>query len=362
MEENRGSAEVQVQISQGAVAALGLSVLSLMAMIIGGIVRCDPLSLVGFLGVLGACLLGVVSLKGVERSGGRLSGKVMATIAIVMPVVLPGCVIILPVLNSVHALAPQLSCGTNLWGLGKAMMQYANDHDDKLPCAGGKGTRWTNSTPDWTASAINQAFGLDPNGQGGRATVSSSLYLLLKYAGCPPRMFVCRSDKGTRPFRPEDYRVSKGKELTDLWDFGPEPWRHNSYSYHIPYGPYPLTTSSEAGMAVLADRNPWIASPGAKPKDFSQFRPDLDPWRGTEKQALWGNSHKHQKEQGQNVLYLDLHEEFERRSFVGIDHDNIYTRWDGNDKIRGIPPDMTTQPADRKDSLLVHDPPARSAH
>ena len=82
------------------------------------------------------------------------------------------------------------------------------------------------------------------------------------------------------------------------------------------------------------------------------------PFEIVTKQAKYGNSPNHQHK-GQNIFYLDGHVEFQRRSIVGIDHDNIYTRWNGEDKIRGLPPNMTTQPADKKDSLLVHDPPAK---
>jgi hypothetical protein len=61
------------------------------------------------------------------------------------------------------------------------------------------------------------------------------------------------------------------------------------------------------------------------------------------------------------VLYIDCHVDFEKRPFVGIDKDNIYTRWDGTDKIRGTPPDMTTEPADKTDSVLINDPAPSSS-
>jgi hypothetical protein len=358
MEEMPKNEETQVRVSRLAMAASFLAVVTLVLPLLGEPMLSEDVALSPLCLVL-AFALGVAGLILVERSGGKVVGKRLAIFGMIGPFLIWLFLFVFFGIGDHGRLPDRMTCGTNLSGLGKAMMQYANDYDDKLPCAGGKGTRWSNSIPDWTAADRNQAFGLDPNGNGGVATVSSSLYLLLKYAECTPKMFVCKSDKGTRPFRPENYRVSKKKQLTDLWDFGPEPWMHCSYSYHLPYGAYALTTSSEAGMAVAADRTPWIAGPHIKPKDFSKFKPDLNSWKGTPEQALYGNSHKHEKDQGPNVLYIDSHVDFEKRSFCGIDHDNIYTRWDGEDKIRGIPPDMTTQPADKKDSLLVHDPPTK---
>jgi hypothetical protein len=243
-------------------------------------------------------------------------------------------------------------CGTNLTYLGMAMLVYSNDYGDKLPCAGGPNGRWVARLPSWAADSRKHAYGLsDPNATDGRATISASLYLLVKYAQVAPKTFVCRGDFGATEFDPAEYGVGDGK-LTDLWDFGPEPWKHCSFSYHNPYGPYALGAFSEPGMAVAADRNPWIASPFARArKDFGKFDPD-----GGREKARAGNAVAH-REDGQNVLFLDSHVTFEKRSFCGVKNDNVYTYWDGGDIRRGAPPTLGSQPAGRLDSLLVHDPP-----
>ncbi len=112
--------------------------------------------------------------------------------------------------------------------------------------------------------------GLGADGSGGMATITSSFYLLVKYAEVTPKSFICKGDSGTREFKPTDYNAGD-RDLIDLWDFGTESSQHCSYSYHMPYGLYALTTSSEPGMAVAADRNPWMTSPAAEAKDA--FRP-----------------------------------------------------------------------------------------
>ena len=70
-----------------------------------------------------------------------------------------------------------------------------------------------------------------------------------------------------------------------------------------------------------------------------------------------GNSLTH-KGDGQFVAFLNGHVDFARTPNCGIDGDNIYTFWDGADKMRGIPPVLGSVPADPNDVLLVNDPPS----
>jgi hypothetical protein len=103
-------------------------------------------------------------------------------------------------------------------------------------------------------------------------------------------------------------------------------------------------------MAVAADRNPWIDSPFEKARNFQAFDPN-----GSTPAIIAGNSIAH-KTQGQNVLFLDNHVSFEKPSFCGVNEDNIYTYWNGNDIRRGTPPKLGSQPTGKSDSLLVNDP------
>ncbi len=147
------------------------------------------------------------------------------------------------------------------------------------------------------------------------------------------------------------------KGLGSLWDFGPDPARHCSYAYQMVYSPYKMTVAAEPGFAIAGDRNPWIDGPWGKAGTFSNFMPDLTGFAGTSEQAMQGNALAHRK-LGQNVLFLDMHVAYEKRSYCGVTDDNIYTSWDGADKIRGNPPQLGSQPAGERDSLLVNDPPA----
>jgi hypothetical protein len=261
----------------------------------------------------------------------------------------------LPAYMRVHVMGLRVRCLQNLSSIGKAMLTYAQDYDGVLPVAGGPDARWGPRLTNWIADDAAEAFGLEPGHAGGSASVSSSLYLLVRSGRITPDVFVCPADRRATAFVPAKYRV-QGKKLTDLWDFGPEPPKHVSYSYHMQYSPFRLTRSSEPGMAVAADRNPWMDSPFAKARDFSKFKPDVASHKGTTEHVRAGNSAAHQAD-GQCVLFLDTHVDFVKVSGCGLEEDNIYTFWDGDDKIRGKPPTLGSEPADHKDSLLVNDPP-----
>lgn len=303
-------------------------------------------------------LLGVVSLIEIGASGGRRTGYGFAAIGTAAPAILVLVLIYVPVAGWGKSLAPRLRCGTNLSGIGKAMLIYANDYEDRFLTAGGEGSVWGPGLADWKASHRAEAFGLDPNGAGGQATISSSLYLLVKYGQLSPDVFVCRGDRRIKAFQSHKYGISNAK-LKDLWDFGPNPARHCSYSYHVPYGEHKLTMSSEPGLVVAADRNPWIEAPHFQATQFSLFQPDVAPFNGTPEDAEQGNTPVHGRD-GQNVLFLDSHVEFTKRPYCALQGDNVYTSWDGDDKIRGIAPQpYESQPANQRDSLLVNDPPRR---
>ena len=268
--------------------------------------------------------------------------------------------ILMPALARVRQLAFRMTCGTNLSGLGKAMLIYANDYEDELPRAGGRQSTW--GPVVWDAGSRFQAYTVDAQGNGGTANIGSCFYLLVKYAEVTPKSFICKGDAGTNVFKIQDVAgAGSTLELIDLWDFGPDSWACCSYSYHIPFGQYALTTSSEPGFAVAADRNPFIKSPAADvdPTRYSQFLPDATGYTGTAERARLGNALAHQ-EDGQQVLFLDTHVEFAKRSWCSLEDDNIYLtseRSDGKGSIRGnVPLIPGCVPTNRKDSILVHDP------
>jgi len=353
---------VNVRTSKLAVASCVFGVVSFLAVPLAVLLRFPfPSPVIRVVVAVAPCIcailavfLGVIGLVCIERSGGRVTGRGFVATGLAIPAVL----FFLGVFQGAfvqprRSVAYRLYCGTNLSGMGKAMLTYANDYDDELPRAGGPSSVW-GATPNWKAEEWRSAYGCDTRGNGGRASISASLYLLVKYAEAEPKSFLCKGDIKTTEFVPAKYGVGK-RDLFDLWDFGPDPAKHCSYTYHIPYGPYPLTTGSEPEMAVAGGRNPWLDTPTHRArgaKDFAAFDPN-----GTREAVKLGNALTHQ-EDGQNVLFMDGHATFEKTSACGVKDDNIYTSWAGSDIRKGAPPTLTSQPASRFDSLLVHDRPA----
>ena len=264
------------------------------------------------------------------------------------------CLFILAVISSAMQMSRfeeyRIKCADNLSQIGRAMLIYANDYEDELPRSGGRNSVWAPIIPNWSALNRFSAYGLSANGSGGTANISSCFYLLVKYVEVTPGTFVCPGDVGTTEFKLADVDAG-GNMLIDLWDFGPDPSRHCSYAYHMPFGLYALSTSSEPGMAVAADRNPWMDSPAAAAKQYpGMYNPE-----GGRESVKYGNAVAHEEE-GQNVLFLDCHVGFEERSFCGVHDDNIYTYWGGGDIRMGNPPALGSMSQERRDSLLVHDP------
>ena len=356
-------APVVVKTNRAALIAAGLALLSLVLFVPGLIAALEPRLLnpesngIGAISSWGVPLaflafaVGVGAMIEIGLTHGRQTGYGFAVIAVMVPIAEVLTILWVVTYSGRRVLSPRMSCGTNLSGIGKAMLLYSNDYKDAFPVAGANGTMWGTSLRDWTAQNRSDAFGIRPDGTGGQATIGSSLYMLVKYTEVMPKSFVCRGDRGTSPFDPNEY-LPGHKGLAALWDFGPDPSRHCSYSYDMPYGTYRRTVSMEPAMVLAADRNPWIDGPFWKATDFSKFKCD-----GTDKQQRMGNAIAHAL-QGQNVLFLDTHVEFQKRPYCSLEDDNIYTSWDGSDKARGQPPKLGSQPAGAKDSLLVNDPPA----
>lgn len=289
-----------------------------------------------------------------HRGFTRLDALVVAGVCLVL-------VLLVPVL---HAMTQERHfrtvCAAHIAEIGKTMFVYANDYEGVLPRAGGRTTIW-GQLANWMGPARLMAFGLSADGSGGKATINSSFYLLVKYYQMSPRLFVCPGDKGTSEFDLSKAGVSADVKLADVWDFGPSSisFESCSFSYHQPYSEYALTTARDPNLAVAADRNPWNWSPAAFAATRAAFLPDLPGYSGgTAETARYGNAIAHGNN-GQNVLFVDGRVTFETRSYCGVGKDNIYlisTSYTGEGSPLGnVPTTSNAQPVNRKDSLLLHD-------
>ncbi|MGB2806956.1 MAG: type II secretion system protein [Sedimentisphaerales bacterium] len=278
--------------------------------------------------------------------------------------------ILMPALARVRQIAFRMVCGSNLSGLGRAMLIYANDYDNDFPRAGYTGTKWADRVINWSAADRVGAYG-PPTNSG--ATISASLYLLVKFAEVTPKSYVCKGESITKAFKASDYQTLSSIpniEDEEAWDFGPTnsglnyfPTNHCSYSYHMPYNQRFLSVaSSEPGMAVAADRNPWL-DPDTLTDQYEWNNYSKTTGSEIIKRYQKGNAGPHQRE-GQNVLFMDNHVYFENTASCGVDEDNIYTYDPGTRPPviqRGADISCTTgiydltKPIFAKDSFLVNE-------
>ena len=87
-----------------------------------------------FISAIPAIILGIVALVKISKSAGQSKGVGPAIAGIALPVVLLPVVailmgILMPALARTRQIAFRMVCGTNMSGLGRAMLIYNNDHD-----------------------------------------------------------------------------------------------------------------------------------------------------------------------------------------------------------------------------------------
>jgi type II secretory pathway pseudopilin PulG len=263
---------------------------------------------------------------------------VIAIIALLMGILLPS-------LARVKIIANRMKCGTNLADMGKSMMMYAEENRQSYPVGGIRGSTWvqlSEANPgikQWDASTRELAFGND----GKDATITSCLYLLIKYGNMTPKQFVCPDDADTTEFTLAGEYKSLGitdttamiKELTDAWDFGSNPGIHCSYSYHMPFPnsddatkSYCLGPTTSSGSPLCGDRNPYLDK-NAKdylkdPRIPNPYFSDKDGEYHDDKNK--GNAFVHSRK-AQNVLFNDGHISAEPYPDAGINNDNIWKVW-----------------------------------
>ncbi len=269
--------------------------------------------------------------------------------------------ILMPALARVRMIAYRMICGTNLSGIGKAIMLYAGDAKETYPHPGvDNQTKWAQGgqITDWCdKNSYGPGADYKHSVYGGRerseATIGSLFFLLIKYEDLSVKQFNCKGDSGVRQFKMSDWNTTnecptgQTPDITKCWDFGQKPALYNSYSYNMPFvrsltsGAYVsgLTVSSNdsPGVPLAADRCPTLdnnvnylaggTTVGGTAlltdeQTPNQYWPSNNEYKDPD---LVYNSFSHQRE-GQNVLYNDGHVNFEKQANVGLDDDNIWQR------------------------------------
>lgn len=198
-------------------------------------------------------------------------------------------------------------CGARVARLGAGLLTYANQNRKYLPAAGETPNR------NWLPKASQPAV-----------SNSRALFPLLRRGYVEPTAFQCPAVGG------RSFVVRAG--MTDF----PHP-ESITYSYQYSIGMPGLWMEDrklvgvKMSMAILADGTPLFPN--------GRFRADRVRAPVSDNHDGWG----------QNVLYLDMHVEFQRRASVGVHGDNIYLsqgiyEYDGDEAPAG-PTDTFLLPA-----------------
>lgn len=261
----------------------------------------------------------------------KKKGFTLVELLVVIAIIAMLLAILMPTLGRVRQLASRLMCGATLKGVGNALTVYSNDDEyNSYPILGDGTVRWSQQimagSVGWEDPTLfdRDTAGALINWDSAvieECTVSGSLYLLVKFADVTSASFICNgSDLKKFEFNGTDHGANGATSATDVWDFGVPPWDHISYSYQQPYGNYPPSTMSPMQNALIADRNPWYNLKSVRPA-WADFL-----YNGSQEQIKKGNSMNHQNE-GQEVLFSDIHVSWEKTPNCGASGDNIYTSW-----------------------------------
>jgi prepilin-type N-terminal cleavage/methylation domain-containing protein len=300
-----------------------------------------------------------------ERQKMKKKGFTLVELLVVIAIIAMLLAILMPALSKVRQLAQRIMCSTNLSGIGKAMLTYSTDDKyESFPISGSSGSYWDRGsgtkagvcTWDWRDP---KAFPETTSGDK-TATVSSCLYLLIKYADVSSNQFICPGSD-MKKFELKNYDMGTttlaNNTSTDVWDFGKKTTPggenpktlgsrgkgHQSYSYEMPFifkavqdngsvkasasaSCHPVTATANPSKAVLADRNPYWQFPSDSRSLAILYVWDSSNNKIVPSSTTKGNSTYHQQD-GQNVLYVDQHAKFEKSANCGIESDNIYTVW-----------------------------------
>ena len=224
-----------------------------------------------------------------------------------------------------------------LRGIGNATEMYLNDYDGKFPIVwtdkvikAGFGTGWYNAKGENKYTRWIDSEWKDWDNQ---PTVGGCLFLLVKYESIAPFAFTCPSDENWEKM---DFELAKTlhpnfQDWSDAYDF--QNGYNLSYSMNDPWG-NPLDASSPKDMPFLADQNNKFDTETFSERPFTGSCPNYNRtgyWTDKKDKSGsdegHGNSNNHDTE-GQNVLFVGGYVNRFETPTVGIDGDNIYTRWD----------------------------------
>jgi prepilin-type N-terminal cleavage/methylation domain-containing protein len=287
-----------------------------------------------------------------KRRGGFTLIELLVVVAIIALLIS----ILLPSLARARELAKRAVSRANLRGLGQAAYVYANDFNERFPIpyfrrptglqSNDEGIQYVIGIGNTTI--MTQAIGAvavtptQTTASSSSVSVSRALFLLIISGSTAPKSFINPSSSD----QADDLRNDAGTNETaanpgqDRFDF--KGYDRFSYGYQMPFSrTAPPDTDNDVRMALMADKGPWFTAGSSQGWGGAQATAGLDrevfsDISATQSDAVdqllarsnddWRpyNSQNHSGE-GQSILFIDGHVDFERKPIAGANQDNIYT-------------------------------------
>ena len=283
----------------------------------------------------------------------RIKAFTLIELLVVVAIIALLISILLPSLSRARELAKRSVCASNLRGIGQAMHIYSNENTEWFP------NHYYSATPGSTIPATSGVQYVGKMGstatlsikQATATNVSStashpsrSLFLLIVAGQSTPGQFICPSAGDTEDdLRNRGTDASTGTESAaqpgkNRFDFRGYPYL--SYAYQVPYGNRGKPNQKlDVRMPLAADKGPYFTA--GTETTGTLTTPDLRNGTNVPTAATFGstvqailqksnddwrpyNSQNHNGE-GENILYVDGHADFQRRPVAGVNNDNIYT-------------------------------------
>ena len=296
--------------------------------------------------------------------------------------------ILLPSLSRSRQQAKYAVCSSNLRGIGLAVHIYANDFREWMPMhyfapPTGPGDKYVVNV-NWVGTMGSNDFlrisqPTTPEISADKNHPSRSQFLLVMGGMLTTGAFVCPSGpdrlddlRNYGPDADEGNTESTARIGKSRFDFAG--YDRLSYGYQLPYGRRGRPRENlDSRMPIFADKGPYYADGGsgmAGTRTKRDRRSEVNPpaeWSNRAPMEIakmpaesWReyNSRNHGGE-GQNVLYVDGHVDYQRTPLAGVHRDNLYTIQSGfanlSDGMIGRVPhaDQPLGPLTNSDSFLV---------